>query len=430
MENRLQPQSKIGIILRMKCSVNSTSFRRHHTLQILERFSIGKIPLDVFLKNYFLENRAIGSKDRKLICDKIYTLIRWSGLIDFLAERPLSSTSRLNALENFSPKQFQNDASIPAHVRVSFPKKLYEKIREALGDQEAFEFCWDSNFPAPITIRVNALKISREDFFQNWQEFCPMVLCQKASQGITLLKKIDLRGTEEFKKGFFEIQDEASQLIAQLISAHPEHCLGDRVLDYCAGAGGKALAIAASMKNRGQLYLHDVRPFALEEARKRLKRAGVQNAQTISALALQKLRGSQYFKWVLVDAPCSGSGTFRRNPDMKWRFDPQEFSILLESQSKILDEAVNYVEPGGFLVYATCSILPEENEKQIEALLARFPSLRVEGPFLKTCFRSPLPENSSERAEWDEKEDRREERMDGFFGAILRKEREPQGKTF
>ena len=191
------------------------------------------------------------------------------------------------------------------------------------------------------------------------------------------------------------MQDEASQQVAALVQAKP----GDHVLDYCSGSGGKALAFAPAMDGKGQIYLHDIRAHILQEAKRRLKRAGVQNAQVLTTDKLKPLK--KKCDWVLVDAPCTGTGTLRRNPDMKWRFTGEMLQRLIGEQRTIFEKALSYLKPEGRIVYATCSILKEENSEQIAHFLKTY-GLKLEDSPLQT-----LPEEGG---------------MDGFFGAVLLRE--------
>lgn len=355
-------------------------FRHHHLLSILEGFDASKKPLDLFLAKYFRVNTAVGSKDRRWICDHIYLMIRWKGLIDAQIPRPATWESRLNALPTFR-EQIDH---LPPHVQVSFPKFLYHMF----GENDAL--CRAMNEPAPTMIRVNRLKITREQLLEKWNYPCRPTL--HSPDGIVFEKKINFFATPEFKQGFFEIQDEASQLVASHVNAKP----GDHVLDFCAGSGGKTLAIAPQMHGKGQLYLFDIREHALIEAKKRLKRAGVQNAQIMNEKSLSALKGKM--DWVLVDAPCSGTGTLRRNPDMKWKITPDMIQRLVQEQRTIFETALQYLKPAGTIVYATCSILPAENEDQV-AYFEKILQLKKACP----CFKT-LPEPG---------------KMDGFFAAAM-----------
>lgn len=371
-------------------------FREHHLLQILPAFEMQNLPLDVFLRNYFRIHKAVGSKDRKEICEAIYGIIRWRGLLDHISEKPLNWETRYSAFKNFSPNEYRYNSKIPAYIRASFPKAFYEMLSASLGEEKAFEFCMTCNYPAPTTVRVNTLKTTRDALLDRWKSKHKVSPCKHSSTGIRFDEKINFFGSEEFKEGLFEVQDEASQLIADLVAIQP----GERFLDYCAGSGGKSLAIAPKLAGRGQLFLHDIRPYVLLEARKRLKRAGIQNAQPLTSDSPNKNSIKFRMDWVLVDAPCSGTGTLRRNPDMKWKFDEGMVTRIVAEQRQIFEEALNYLKPGGHIVYATCSILPQENEQQAAYFLEHYPLELAREPF------STFPKSGG---------------MDGFFGVVFKK---------
>ena len=370
------------------------SFPEHHLFQFLKRFENQHLPLDLFLSHYFKANTALGSKDRQLIAQAAYGMSRWKSLLDFLIGKHPSWEQRYALFRGFQPANYLMLNAIPLHVRVSFPEELFFLIKEGYGEDKAIELCQICNSEAPVTLRVNPLKTTREQLLARWQNHFETIPCVYSSYGIQCKKRIPLTALPEFKEGFFEIQDEASQLVASLVKAEP----GQQVIDYCSGAGGKTLAFAAFMENKGQIYLHDVRPQILEQAKKRLKRAGIQNAQFLieGHPALQKLR--KKMDWVLADVPCSGSGTLRRNPDQKWKFSLALLNRLVGQQRMIFEKALSFLKQGGRIVYATCSLLPAENEKQIEHFLKTY-DLALEGtPFFS------LPTYGG---------------MDGFFAAVL-----------
>lgn len=366
-------------------------FRKYHLLKILLDSEKGSLPIDAFLRDYFRMNKAVGSKDRQEICEKLYGMIRWRGLIDAQCKKPISWEDRLAVFENFPVDTL---AGFPPHVRVSFPKFFYDHLVNAYGEERAIELCLNSNDQAPTMVRVNLLKSSREELFNKWKEEYNVSLCKYSSAGIIFHKKINFFGLPEFKEGFFEIQDEGSQLVA----SHMKVSLDDHVLDYCAGSGGKTLAFAPQMENKGQIYLYDIRPRALIEGKKRLKRAGIQNAQILNEKKLNKKGMKGRMDWILLDVPCSGTGTLRRNPDMKWKLKPETITRLALEQKKIFHEALQFLAPNGKIVYATCSILPEENEEQIAYFMKEY-DLKLEAPFFQT-----FPKNGE---------------MDGFFCASL-----------
>lgn len=370
------------------------NFRDHHLLTILNSFDLSTLPLDVFLSKFFRSHKAIGSKDRSYICETLYTLIRWKGLLDYLCDKPITWEKRLKALESHDLEQLTKDETIPSHIRVSFPKLFFDKILKPFGEEKTLDFCLTSNLSAPTTIRINPLKTSRDFLLAKWGEKYPITACQHSEHGIVFKKRINFFELTEFKEGLFEVQDEGSQIVATHIQAKP----GEHVLDFCAGSGGKTLAFAHKMEEKGQIYLYDIRPHALIQAKQRLKRAGIQNVQLLDKEKLKKKGLLNRMNWILLDVPCSGTGTLRRNPDMKWRFDPDMIDRLVAEQREIFDQAMKYLAPQGQIVYATCSILPEENHQQIAYFLKKY-SLKLTGiPFFT------FPQRGG---------------MDGFFAAVL-----------
>lgn len=376
----------------------SFTFREKHLLQLFSEYEDQKLPLDYFVSQYFRKVKALGSKDRAVISETIYALIRWKGLYDYLLEGEPTWQDRLQVFHERKPESFLKDDSIPLHVRVSFPLDLFQQIAASYGEDEAVKICLACNSPAPTAIRVNTQKISREELLKKFQEQGFSVSLSQASPvGIIFHKKINFFCLPEFQNGFFEIQDEASQQVALLANAKP----GDRVLDFCAGAGGKTLAFAESLKGTGQIYLHDIRLHALHEARKRLRRAGIQNSQIIHESEKDKLKKlKKQMDVVFVDAPCSGTGTLRRNPDMKWKFSDAMVLRLVSQQRVIFEQALSYMRPEGRIVFATCSILKNENQNQVEHFLKTY-DLELEGEMFQS-----VPKFGSK---------------DGFFAAVFRR---------
>jgi len=362
-----------------------TPFRRRHTLALLNELSASRLPLDTAMNLYFRANRSIGSKDRLAISTAIYTLVRWQGTIDSQLSQPITWEKRLNALETIDLKKISEEASLPLHVRCSFPKVLFHLFAEAYGDAEAFRLCLILNERAPLTLRANTLKTSREEL----KERLPLALLDGPFPTSLIVEgRANLFTLPEFKEGFFECQDAGSQEMADLVDAKP----GDHVLDYCSGSGGKALAIAPKLKGKGQLYLYDIRERALQEARKRLKRAGITNAQILTSMPRQRM------DHILTDVPCSGTGTLRRNPDLKWKFSPEMLDSLVQTQREIVQKVIPLLKPGGHLTYVTCSLLPQENEQQVEFFLSTTPLELI-------STRKLLPKSGSH---------------DGFFGAVFK----------
>ena len=363
-------------------------FQKYHILEIFRLFEEEKKPLDLLLNQYFRAHKAIGSKDRKVICENLYGLIRWKGRIDGKLTGKITWERRLDE------GNLEDDKALSPHDRVSFPKFLYDKLIAAYGKEKTDAFCLASNEEAPVTIRVNTLKTTRDALFNGWKDRYPIRKCDHSPFGVIFEKRTNFFTLPEFKKGLFEVQDEGSQLVAHHVKAKP----GDHILDYCAGSGGKTLAFAPQMEKKGVIYLHDIRPHALTQAKKRLKRAGIQNAQIWNPKHARKK-----VDWLLLDVPCSGTGTLRRNPDMKWKITPETIERLTLEQRKIFEEALSFLAPGGHIVYATCSVLPEENEDQIAFFCEKYDLELTQSPFHSS------PDTTG---------------MDGFFAATLRRKKE------
>jgi 16S rRNA (cytosine967-C5)-methyltransferase len=356
-------------------------FRDYHTISFLEQWwklpcdKLPSQPLDKALFFYFKENKAIGSKDRQEIAQNIYTLVRWRHKLKALLElEPQKSDIRWKdyLFKSRDIDLTQPHPKLSAAQNVSFTQNLYDLFLSSLGETTAQEVALFSNQPAPVFLRVNTLKTSRSALLKELPE------TWQAQEGplehsIVLSKRVSLFQSSWFKEGLFEMQDLSSQQAANLV----EPKVGDHVLDFCAGAGGKSLAIACKMQGKGQLYLHDVRPWALQEAKERLRRACVQNFQLLEPESPHEKKLKHKMDWVIVDAPCSGSGTLRRNPDMKEKITLQSLKELVSLQRTIFEKALSFVKDNGYIVYATCSLLKAENEDQKDHFLKTYPLVQV-----------------------------------------------------
>jgi 16S rRNA (cytosine967-C5)-methyltransferase len=258
---------------------------------------------------------------------------------------------------------------MPPDVVGNYPAWLRPHLDAALGRELAREAA-ALNQPAALDLRVNLLKSDREKALAALARAGIDAARTKYSPlGLRVFARIPLATLDLFKDGGVEVQDEGSQLAALLVDARP----GMRVVDFCAGAGGKTLALAAAMANRGHLVACEVSALRLERATRRLRRAGaaIVQRQPLSGHRDKWVkRHARRFDRVLVDAPCTGTGTWRRNPDAKWRLRPEDLTELAALQAEILSSAQRLVKPGGRLVYATCSLLREEDEMQVERFLA------------------------------------------------------------
>jgi len=328
-------------------------FRTEHLFAIFATYEKQNFPLDRCLNQYFRANKSIGSKDRAVLGDIVYTIVRYRNLFDHFSSAPFSWEKRYLA---YTEHKLPAPEDLPPHLQHGFPETLFDLLSKSYGSK-AIDICKISNERAPLTIRANPIKTTREKLLSKLEHAVP---CDNSPLAIKFTKKTNLLGMSEFKNGLFEIQDEGSQRVSELVEVEP----GDELLDFCAGAGGKAIAFAHKMEGKGTIHLYDLRSFMLKRAEKRLNRAGVKNIQLIeNKNTLQKLKGKM--DWIVLDVPCSGSGTLRRNPDLKWQFSLKKLQSLVEQQRAIFKEAIQYLKPSGKIVYITCSLLPAENEEQV-----------------------------------------------------------------
>ena len=410
-------------------------------------------PADAIAHDFFRARRFIGAGDRRAVSERAWGVVRQRLRLDWwlarLGARPtprllaaaqmlLVEGAALSAVggafcggrygaEPLSPEeqgvlralagQALLHPEMPQGVRLNLPDWALPGLAERFGSRLAEEAAAMEQ-PAPLDLRVNVLKSTREDAAAALasEDILAEPTCL-SPWGLRLPGRRPVTGTRAFQDGLIEVQDEGSQLVALLADARP----GLRVCDFCAGAGGKTLAMAAAMANRGRITACDVSAPRLEGAARRLRRAGVDNAERHLLMPGDKWakRRAGQFDRVLVDAPCSGSGTWRRNPDARIRTSEADLREMLTKQREILFMSADLVRPGGRLVYATCSLLPEEDESQVDGFLAQRPDFAplplaeawtlaaltgpppVEGPFL---LLSPARHGT-----------------DGFFAAVLQR---------
>lgn len=372
----------------------SDLFREKHLLALLSAYEKSGGPIDNALREYCQKQRALGSKDRKYIGEVAYEMIRFKRLIDSSIEGEISWQTRLEAYKKgiFRSSVFVNGQ--PEDVQVSFPKFLFDRLVRSLGKEETMRVCRVSNERAPTTIRVNSLKTTREKLLANWEGDILPTVSALSPYALNVAPNSNLLGMKAYKEGFFEIQDEASQIAALRLDVAP----GMRVLDMCAGSGGKTLAFAPIMEGRGQIFLYDIRENVLLAAKKRLARAGIQNFQIVDPEKKKIKIFLGRFDRILLDVPCSGTGTIRRNPDIKWRLTNEEIDLYIATGKTLFQEALKYLKPGGKIVYTTCSVLAEENQELIDFFEKTYPVKRCIPDFISTPFSGG---------------------MDGFFSASL-----------
>jgi 16S rRNA (cytosine967-C5)-methyltransferase len=372
-------------------------------------------PADAVANDYFRNRRFIGSGDRRAVSDRVWRVLRAQRRLSWwLALTGMAPTARMLVAssllvegwtldgvgQSFSGGQFGPDTldqaeksalrpieghtddhpDMPDAVRLEMPDWILPRLAARFGAELPAEMA-AMNAPATLDLRVNLLKGSRDEaqaaLAAEGLECRPTAL---SPWGLRIEERRSVTTGPAFQTGLVEIQDEGSQLVAALVDARPEM----RVADWCAGAGGKTLAMAMAMENRGHIVACDVSAPRLDGAVRRLRRAGVHNVERHLIVPGDKWakRRAGSFDRVLVDAPCTGTGTWRRNPDARQRLAERDLLELVPKQAMILDAAAGLVRAGGRLVYATCSLLSEENEAQVSAFLSRHPDF----------FLRPLPQ--------------------------------------
>ena len=351
-------------------------------------------PADMVLSRYFRELR-LGPRERATLAETIYGVLRKKNLYTYLAQHGSGPPERRLAILGFvSDRDYLLSALTDQEVdwlkrcdqvkpedlmelhRHNLPQWLVEPLKSQLGD-DFWPLVESLNAPAGLDMRVNTLKDKRADIQKELAKAgLKTVATPYSPWGLRLADKSQLGKLGAFTRGAIEVQDEGSQLLALLVDAKR----GEMVVDFCAGAGGKTLALGASMRNTGRLYAFDTSGHRLDALKPRLARSGLSNVHPVAIAherddRIKRLAGK--IDRVLVDAPCSGLGTLRRNPDLKWRQTPKAVDELVAKQTAILQSAARLLKPGGRLVYATCSVLRQENEAIAEAFGAANPEFEA-----------------------------------------------------
>ena len=379
--------------------------RASAAIEVLADIAARKRPAADALKDWGLAHRFAGSGDRAAIGNLVFDSLRKRASFAYamgddspraLVLRTLVSSWGLTPDDvavladggRFAPPPLTPDeieglkreipTDAPVSIHGDFPAWLEPQFERAFGIHAAEEGAGLAA-RAPVDLRVNTLKTTRDKVLHALRRFDPAAtphspLGVRIAPGLGPSRSPHVEAEPAHGKGWYEVQDEGSQVATLLAGGRPKQ----QILDLCAGAGGKTLGLAAIMENTGQLYAYDADRMRLRPIFERLKRAGVRNAQVLDPGDAEVLAGLEgKMDRVVVDAPCTGSGVWRRRPDAKWRLSPQMLEARLAEQRAVLDQAAPLVKPGGRLAYITCSVLPPENRDQVEAFLSRFPQYSI-----------------------------------------------------
>ncbi|MGH1418505.1 MAG: RsmB/NOP family class I SAM-dependent RNA methyltransferase [Hyphomicrobiaceae bacterium] len=421
-------------------------------IEIIEEILNRHRPASAALSDWGKAHRFAGSGDRSAIGTLVYDVLRQRNSLGaqmqadtpralVLAASPASFAMTANDIaavvdgSQHAPKQISEaeregifrdvPKNLPTHIAGDFPEWLTPSLTRAFGDNVEAEGRAMA-VRAPVDMRVNTLEADRETVLEELTHFKPSPT-QWSPFGVRIAppaagkRQANVEAEAAHGKGWFEVQDEGSQIAALMVGAKPT----DTVLDLCAGAGGKTLALAAIMQNEGELAAYDASKIQLRPLFDRARRAGVTNIDVLRAgedAALKALGPT--FDRVLVDAPCTGSGTWRRRPDSKWRLKQRNIAQRQSEQKKVLDLAAHIVNPGGTLVYVTCSVLPEENGDQVAWFLEQFPDFSVV-PY-REQWKAVLPDDVPAPVSADGSSETllltpAQHQTDGFFIAVLRR---------
>ncbi|RIX45150.1 MAG: RsmB/NOP family class I SAM-dependent RNA methyltransferase [Rhodocyclales bacterium GT-UBC] len=355
-------------------------------------------PADAVVSRYFREHRELGHADRAFVAETVFAVLRRGRSLEARCGEPLTDRKLLLAAlavtrgwsqrelapvlraseeEWLASAKAMPEADLEPAVRCDMPTWLYERLEAQFGEAETLNLSKALNQAAPLDLRVNTIKSNREAVLEQFAaEGIAAIPGTLSPVAVRLRDKPALAKHPLFLEGAFEVQDEGSQLLGYLL----EPKRGEAVVDFCAGAGGKTLLLGAMMKNTGRLYAYDVSDKRLGNLKPRLARSGLSNVHPARIeherdTKIKRMAGK--IDRVLVDAPCSGLGTLRRNPDLKWRQSETSVAELTVKQASILDAAAKLVRPGGRVVYATCSLLTAENDAIIQGFLETHPDFTL-----------------------------------------------------
>lgn len=369
-----------NLVKTIASGIKRVFFENQHAEQVLEKILSG--------------DKRLGARDRRFIAEHFYNLVRYWRHSEELKARqeihPENDPFLLTCLwlahvgfdlsqwpetQHWNSEKLKQPITGQSAISLSVPDWLWELGWEELGERWPLELT-SLNESAPIYLRANQLKTNPAELIEILkQEGVDAELVKNHPFALKLANRTNVIRLGSFRKGLYEVQDAASQMVAPFLEAEP----GMTVIDACAGAGGKTLHLAGLMQDSGKLIAMDIEGWKLEEVKKRASRAGIKMVQT------EVIRNAKTIKFwtqkadrLLLDAPCTGLGVLRRHPDSKWKLTPDSYDAVRETQAEILDQYCKMVKPGGKMVYATCSLMPGENEKQVEQFLEESPDFQLE----------------------------------------------------
>lgn len=332
--------------------------------ELLAKIDKESKPASEIINAFTRTHKSFGSKDRRLLTETIWQVLRLKAKLDYL----YPSASYLEKINHIQQGLPTLPKTAPLWIQYEVPEWLIKKIKNP-----------ETELPSLMDTPDIILRATKERNFvqaELQKEGIETIKTDLSPFGLILKKRINLNNSSTYKKGFVEVQDEGSQLVALETKIQPN----DVVLDYCAGAGGKSLIFAQMMQEKGFILAHDISKRSLDELSKRAKRAGIKNIDTTTDIpAYLRKNKNISFSHVVVDAPCSGTGTWRRCPDARWKLTEEQFLSLLKKQSMILNKAATFVPINAYLIYMTCSITEDENILQVRKFLKSHPNFKLKG---------------------------------------------------
>lgn len=412
---------------------------------LIDELAKFEAPADAVISAYFKKYAFLGSRDRGILAEGAYCWLRFRLRINHLAEIGAGGLSLRQAKlallwsgagedvwakgrpddnEWLSRVVNVNANDLSMEPKTCLPEWLFEKLQAQFGTERAYVFAATMLKGAPLDIRVNTLKSSTPEVIDALQaEGFQLAPIENLPEGLRVEGKPPLGRTDYFQNGWFEVQDAGSQWVSRLVAPRR----GDLVVDFCAGAGGKTLAIAALMRNTGRVVAIDTSERRLQKLKPRAARAGVSNCSTMAINDEEDPRLNTYYgkaDRVVVDTPCSGMGTLRRNPDLKFRQDQHSVAELVVKQKSIIEHAARLVKPDGRLVYITCSVLKEENEDIVDDFLAKNQDFRLRR-WVEVLNPNERPTGADQSTDtlrlWPDQSN-----SDGFFAAVLQRNKKAE----